>query len=81
MPLISYARFTIFLPPKVPQIAVDALNIGFEAACQDKKMLVEFQNSELNTRCYLKEDAKFITERSSQALPEAVKILEDLIKN
>jgi len=81
MPLISYARFTIFLPPKVPQIAVDALNKGFETACEDKKMLDEFRKAELNTKCYLKDEAKFITERSSQALPEAVKVLEDLIKN
>jgi tripartite-type tricarboxylate transporter receptor subunit TctC len=80
-PLISYGRFTIFLPPKVPQIAIDALNVAFEATCKDEKFIEELDRSELSSKCYLKDEARAISERSAYAPPEAVKVLEELLKN
>lgn len=80
-PLISYARFTMFLPPKAPQIAIDALNVAFEATCKDEKFVEELERAELSSKCYLKDEARAISERSAYAPPEAIKVLEELLKN
>ncbi len=80
-PLISSARFTIFLPPKVPLISIDALNAGLEMACGDQRMIEDLRQAELSEKCYLGEESKAITERSAHAPSEAVKALMELLKN
>ena len=79
MPLISYARYTIFLPPGVPQPAIDALNTGLENMCADLQFQADIRRIELDPKCYLKEEARIITQRSSTAPPEAVKVLKALV--
>lgn len=80
MPLISYARYTIFFPPGVPQAAIDAMTAGLERMCADPQYQADVRRIELDPKCYLREEARAITERSSKAPPEAVKALEALLK-
>jgi tripartite-type tricarboxylate transporter receptor subunit TctC len=80
MPLISYARYTIFFPPGVPQAAIDAMNVGLEKMCADGQFQSDIRRIELNPKCYLKDEAKAITKRSSTAPAEAVNALKALIK-
>jgi tripartite-type tricarboxylate transporter receptor subunit TctC len=80
MPLISYARYTIFFPPGVPQAAIDAMNIGLEKMCADSQFQADIRRIELDPKCYLKEDARAITERSAHAPADAVKALKALLK-
>jgi hypothetical protein len=80
MPLISYARYTIFFPPAVPSAALEAMNIGLEKMCADRQFQADLRRIELDPKCYLKDEARAITERSSKAPPEAVKALEAVIR-
>jgi tripartite-type tricarboxylate transporter receptor subunit TctC len=80
MPLISYARYTIFFPPGVPQVAIDAITAGLEKMCADAQFQADIRRIELDPRCYLRQEARAITERSSTAPPEAVKALKALLK-
>jgi putative tricarboxylic transport membrane protein len=80
MPLISYARYTIFFPPSVPQAAIDAMNIGLEKMCADSQFKADVRRIQLDPKCYLKDEARAITERSSKAPPEAVKALKALLR-
>lgn len=80
MPLISYARYTIFFPPRVPQAAVDAMTAGLEKTCADPQFQSDVQRIEIDPKCYLKEEAKVITRRSATAPPAAIKALEALLR-
>jgi tripartite-type tricarboxylate transporter receptor subunit TctC len=80
MPLISYARYTIFFPPGVPSAAIQAMNLGFEGMCADAQFKADVRRIELDPRCYLGQEARAITERSSTAPAEAVKALKALLK-
>jgi tripartite-type tricarboxylate transporter receptor subunit TctC len=80
MPLISYARYTIFFPPGVPKEAVDAMTAGLEKVCADSAYQDHVRKIELDPKCYLKEEARAITERSSKAPAEAVNALKALLK-
>jgi tripartite-type tricarboxylate transporter receptor subunit TctC len=79
LPLVSYARYTIFFPPKVPQSAIDAMTAALEAVCADPQYQSDVQKIEVDKKCYLKDEAKAITERSMSATPEAVKALSALL--
>jgi tripartite-type tricarboxylate transporter receptor subunit TctC len=79
MPLISYARYTIFFPPDVDKAAVDAMTDGLEKACADPQFQADMRRIELDPKCYLREEARIITERSSTAPAEAVNALKLLI--
>jgi tripartite-type tricarboxylate transporter receptor subunit TctC len=79
-PLISYARYTIFFPPGVPKAAIDAMSAGLERTCADPKALEELRKMDLSDKCYLNDDARVITERSSEAPPEAIQALKALLK-
>lgn len=80
LPLISYARYTIFFPPGVPQAAIDAMSTGLERMCADPQYQIDVQKIEIDKKCYLRDDARAITERSATAPPAAVKALESLLK-
>ncbi|MGH6768180.1 MAG: hypothetical protein ACRECO_04060 [Xanthobacteraceae bacterium] len=80
MPLISYARYTIFFPPGVPQAAIDAMNVGLEKMCADPQFQADVRRIQLDPKCYLKAEARSITQRSSTAPAEAVNALKALIK-
>jgi len=79
MPLISYARYTIFFPPAVPQAAIDAMTAGLEAMCADPQFQSDIRRIELDPKCYLRQEARAITEASSRAPAEAVKALKALL--
>jgi tripartite-type tricarboxylate transporter receptor subunit TctC len=80
MPLISYARYTIFFPPAVPRPAVEAMTAGLELMCKDPQFQADIRKIELDPKCYLKEAARAITRRSSTAPAEAVKALKALLQ-
>jgi tripartite-type tricarboxylate transporter receptor subunit TctC len=79
MPLISYARYTIFFPPGVPQAAIDAMTAGLELMCADPQFQSDTRRIELDPKCYLREEARAITAASSKAPPEAVNALKTLL--
>jgi tripartite-type tricarboxylate transporter receptor subunit TctC len=79
LPLISYARYTIFFPPHVPQAAIDAMTAGLEAMCADPQYQLDVEKIEVDKTCYLRGEAKAITERSASGSPEAVKALSALL--
>lgn len=79
MPLISYGRGTIFFPPRVPSRAIEEMTKGFEQMCRDAAFIADYKRLDLDPTCYLREDAKRITERSSKAPPEAVKALKAIL--
>lgn len=79
MPLISYGRGTIFFPPAVPKTAIEQITIGLEGMCRDSAFISDYKRLDLDPTCYLREDAKRITERSSKAPPEAVKALKAIL--
>ncbi len=79
MPLISYARYTIFFPPGVPQAAIDAMTAGLELVCADPQFQSDIRRIELDPKCYLREEARAITAASSKAPPEAVNALKTLL--
>jgi tripartite-type tricarboxylate transporter receptor subunit TctC len=80
LPLISYARYTIFLPPGVPQAAIDAMTIALERTCADPQYQKDVQKIEIDKTCYLGQEARAITKRSATAPPDAVKALQALLK-
>lgn len=79
MPLISYGRGTIFFPPDVPERALREISIGLEKMCKDPAFMADYKRLELDPTCFLGEDAKRVTQRSSQAPPEAVKALKAIL--
>jgi tripartite-type tricarboxylate transporter receptor subunit TctC len=79
MPLISYARYTIFFPPGVPVAAIDAMTTGLERMCADPQYQADVKKLELDPTCYLREEARKVTELSSRAPPDAVKALQALL--
>lgn len=79
MPLISYGRGTIFFPPDVPERALGEISIGLEKMCKDPAFMADYKRLELDPTCFLGEDAKRVTQRSSQAPPEAVKALKAIL--
>lgn len=80
MPLISYARYTIFYPPGVPNVAVDAMTLGLEAICADPEYQAEVRRIDIDPKCYLKDEARAITARAAAAPPGAVTALEALLQ-
>lgn len=56
------------------------MTVGLEAMCADPQFQADARRIELDPKCYLKEGARAITERSSRAPAEAVKALEALIR-
>ena len=79
LPLISAARYTVFFPPEVPKTAIDAMNIGFEAICADPKFHADLAKIKRSPKCYLKKEAKAITERSAKAPADVVAKLKTLL--
>jgi hypothetical protein len=79
MPLISYGRGTIFFPPGVPARAIEEITDGFEKMCRDTAFIADYKRLDIDPTCYLRDDAKRITERSSTAPPEAVKALKAIL--
>jgi tripartite-type tricarboxylate transporter receptor subunit TctC len=75
LPLISYGRGTVFLPPGVPEQAVRDLRAGFEAMCKDEQFIADQVKLNMDPKCYLGDEAKLITERSSKGDPKAVEAL------
>jgi tripartite-type tricarboxylate transporter receptor subunit TctC len=80
LPLVSYARYTIFFPPGVPQTAVDAMTAALERTCADPQYQIDVQKIEIDKKCYLRAEARAITERSASAPPESVRALEAILK-
>jgi len=80
MPLISYARYTIFFPPGVPQAAIDAMTNGLEAMCADPQYQADIVKIQLDPKCYLGQEARAITQASMKAPPDAVEALKALLK-
>ncbi len=79
MPLISYGRGTIFFPPGVPARAIEEMTKGFEQMCRDSSFIADYKKLDIDPTCYLREDAKRITERSSKAPAEAVNALKAIL--
>jgi tripartite-type tricarboxylate transporter receptor subunit TctC len=79
VPLISYSRYTIFFPPRVPEQALREMQIGFEGVCKDPEFKADFQKIDVDPTCYLGEDARRVTERSSRADPAAVEALKSIV--
>ena len=79
MPLISYARYTIFFPPGVPQAAIDAMTTGLELVCADPQYQADIRRIELDPKCYLREEARAITAASSRAPPGGGECAEDSV--
>ncbi|MCC6887228.1 MAG: hypothetical protein IT536_01615 [Hyphomicrobiales bacterium] len=80
LPLISYARDTIFVPPGVPAPAIEAMTIALERTCADPQYQADVKKIDIDKVCYLREEARAITRRSASAPPEAMAALEALLK-
>lgn len=79
LPLISYGRGTVFFPPGVPEQAVREMRQGFEGMCKDPEFIADQVKLGMDPRCYLNEEARLITRRSSTADPAAVEALRAIV--